>query len=328
MFPEETTPTLYVDVEVERDSDLIAVDVLRFHEGNKSKSTKFTEKKYMPPFYKELYDFARDEIYMSTVAFGVTTVPNANAGIAANALKEIRKNRKKIERAIRKQQADVLQTGIVTLKNGDSIDFKRKAESMVDLQAGNYWNDANSNPMAQLGVGMRFLRDKGRSSAGTINVVMRGEGMDAFLSNAAIKDTAEVRRINRIDIDMPSFSEASGMAFHGQVVAGDFVVNLWTYNESYTNDEGETKFYLDRENALILPSDFMGKTVFGGLPMMRSTSIGGQSAKVPGVTEAKYLLRGYDDEKTISSTLELTSAPLVVPFTIDKTYTMKVLPSL
>ena len=36
-FPEETTPTLEVDVEVQRDNDLIAVDVVRFTEGNKNK---------------------------------------------------------------------------------------------------------------------------------------------------------------------------------------------------------------------------------------------------------------------------------------------------
>ena len=79
------------------------------------------------------------------------------------------------------------------------------------------------------------------------------------------------------------------------------------------------------ENVIVLPSDFQGKTVFGGLPYMRETNIGGQVAKIPGVIEADFLLRAYDDEKTISSTLELTSAPLVIPFTIDKIYTMQVL---
>lgn len=325
LFPTQTTPTLYVDVEVERDNDLIAVDVQRFTEGRKNKFTKASEHTYVPPFYKEDYDFARDEVYMSTVALGVTNVPGANQAIAQNALKNVRKNRKKIERAIRKQQADVLQTGIVTLKNGDSIDFRRKAESIVDLTAGNYWNEDDTNPMADLALGMRFLRDIGNSSAATINVVMRSDAMNAFMQNASVKEEADIRRINRIDIDMPKFSESTGMAFHGQVAAGDFVVNLWTYNEKYTDADGNTKYYLSRENVVILPSDFEGKTVFGGLPYMRKTTVGGASIKVPGVMEADYLLRGYDDEKTISSTLELTSAPLVVPFTIDKVYTIKVL---
>lgn len=326
-FPTETTPTLYVDVEVERDNDLIAVDVQRFTEGKKNKFTRATEHIYVPPFYKEDYDFARDEVYMSTVALGVTNAPGANQAIAQNALKNVRKNRKKIERAIRKQQADVLQTGIITLKNGDSIDFRRRAESMVDVGAGAafYWNEVGSDPMADLELGMRFLRDVGNSSGSTINVVMRSDAMNAFLNNAKVKETAEIRRINRINIDMPKFSEATGFAFQGQVAAGDFVVNLWTYNEKYTDENGVTKYYLTRENVVMIPEDFSGKTVFGGLPYMRETTVNGTRIEVPGVMEADFLLRGYSDKKTISSTLELTSAPLVIPFTIDKVYTMKVL---
>ena len=131
--------------------------------------------------------------------------------------------------------------------------------------------------------------------------------------------------MERARIDMPQFNEASGLAFHGQVAGGDFVINLWTYNEKYTDENGATKYYMEEENVVVLPSDFMGKTVFGGLPYMQNLSINGVTEKVPQVKEAQFLLRGYSDEKTISSTLELTSAPLVVPFTIDKIYTMKVL---
>ena len=324
-FPTETSPTLLVDVEVERDNDLIAVDVKRFTEGNKNKFTRATAHVYAPPFYKEDYDFARDEIYMQTVALGVTNSAGANQAIAQNALKNIRKNRKKIERAIRKQQADVLQTGIVSLKNGESIDYRRKAASMVDLGGGNYWNEANTLPQDDLSDAMTFLRDSGNSTGSTVNVIMRTDAMNAFLNNASMEKVLNSRRLERAKIDMPQFNEASGMAFHGQVAAGDFVVNLWTYNEKYTDETGAVKYYLDRENVVVLPSDFEGKTVFGGLPYMRETAVGGQTVKMPGVMEADFLVRAYDDEKTISSTLELTSAPLVVPFTIDKIYTLQVL---
>ena len=324
-FPRETTPTLHIDVEVERDNDLIAVDVMRFTEGNKNKFTRATEHKYVPPFYREDYDFARDEVYMTTAALGATNVSAANQAIAQNALKNVRKNRKKIERAIRKQQAEVLQTGIVQLKNGDSIDFRRKAESIVDLGSAKYWSQADSKPADSFSDAMRFLRDVGNATGGTINAIMRTEAMDALLANESFQTILDSRRMDRARIDMPQFNEASGLAFHGQVAGGDFAINLWTYNEKYTDGAGATKYYLDSDNVVVLPSDFQGKTVFGGLPYMRNQTVGGVAAKVPGVKEAEFLLRGYSDEKTISSTLELTSAPLVVPFTIDKIYTMKVI---
>jgi hypothetical protein len=325
LFPRETTQTLYVDVEVERDNDLIAVDVLRFTEGNKNKFTRATEKTFVPPYFKEDYDFARDEVYMSTVALGATNISGANQAIAQNALKNVRKNRAKIERAIQKQQAEVLQTGIVELKNGDNIDFGRKAESIVTLAGGDKWDAETAKPIDNLKTAMKFLRNVGHSKSGVINVFMRDTAMNNFLQNEQVIKVADSRRMNRIDIVMPKFAENSGLAFHGQVAAGDFTMNLFTYNESYTSKDGSTEYYLDEGNVIILPGDFMGKTVFGGLPYMRKMSTGGASVMIPGVIEKEFLLRGYDDVKTISSTLELTSAPLVIPFTIDKVYTLKVL---
>jgi len=327
-FPEETTPTLEVDVEVQRDNDLIAVDVVRFTEGNKNKFSILSEHKYVPPYFKEDYDFQRDQVYMNTIALGVGMESvQVNRVIATNAFKNVEKNRKKIERAIRKQQADVLQTGIVSLVNGDNIDYKRKASSMVNVDTlGDYWSvAASAKPLTNLADGMAFLRNVGNSSGAAVNVIMRSKAYEAFVATTQVKDEADIRRIDRINISMPQFSEVSGFALQGQVAAGDFVVNLWTYNEKYTDANGATQYYLAENLVIMLPDDFQGKTIFGGLPVLNETSIGGQTIAVPGIVEANYLIRNYSDKKTVSSTIELTSAPLVVPFTIDKIYTMQVL---
>ena len=322
LFPSETTRTLLVDVEVERDNDLIAVDVQRFTEGNKNKFTRSTEHTYKPPFYKEDYDFARDEVYMNTVSLGVTDNSSVNQLIAKNALKNVRKNKKKIVRAIRKQQAEVLQTGIVTLKNGDNIDYKRKAASLAVVTTA--WSDrANATPIEDLIKGTEFLRDEGNSNGAVINLVMRTKALNNLLSNEALAKEADNRRINRADVIMPEM-KASGMTFHGQITVGDYKTNLWTYNQKYTNAQGNTEYYLDEDNVVMLPDDFKGKTIYGGLAYMRKSTIKGVTVKMPAIKEADFLLRAYDDEKTMSSTLELTSAPLVVPFTIDKVYTLKV----
>lgn len=324
-FPRETTSTEMVDVNVQRDNDLIAVDVMRFTEGNYNKRTRATQHKYKPPFYKENYAFQRDEVYMNTVGMGILDNANINDAIVRNALSNLETNRKKIERAIRKQQAEVLQTGIVELKNGDSIDYRRKAASIVDLGSGNYWNQTGKSPEETLKDAFTFLRNEGNTASGTANVVMRSDALTALLNNAKVRELLDNRRMNRGDIVMPQFTEATGMAYHGNVAAGDFTVNLWTYNEKYTDAEGTTKYYLDRENVVVLPEDFEGKTVFGGLPYLAQRNIGGQDVSIPQVMATDYMIRAYDDQRTVSSVLELTSAPLVIPFTIDKVYTMKVL---
>jgi hypothetical protein len=326
-FPEETTPTLEVDVEVQRGTDSISEDVVRFTEGNKNKSSKISEHKYIPPFHKEDYDFQRDQVYMNTIALGVG-MENAqvNKVIATNALKAVTKNRDKIVRAIRKQQADVLQTGIVSLKNGDNIDYRRRADSMV-VSTIPWSTSATATPIDDLRAGFTFLRNIGNSSGSQVNVIMRGDAFEAFMKCAQVKDQATnvVEQVQRINITMPQFDGASGFALQGKVAAGDFVVYIWTYNEKYTDKNGATQYYLANDTVVMLPDDFKGKTVFGGLPTLNSNNIAGVEVDMPGIVEAQYLLRAYSDKKTLSSTLELTSAPLVVPFTIDKIFSMKVL---
>lgn len=327
-FPRETTGTYEIDVEVQRDNDLIAVDVVRFTEGNKNKASIATEHKYIPPYFKEDYDFQRDQVYMTAVALGGLGSATANKMIAMNAIKNVNKNRDKVERAIRKQQADVLQTGIVTLVNGDSIDYKRKAASMVNVDTlGDFWNLATATPMNDIRKGMDFLRNVGNSGGSAVNVVMRSAALEAFLATTQIKDQGSyvVNQIQRINIGMPQFTESTGFALHGQISAGDFNVNLWTYNEKYTDANGVTQYYLAENLVVMIPDDFQGKTVFGGLVDLQTNTIAGVATETPVLVESEYLIRSYSDKRTVSSTLELSSAPLVVPFTIDKIYTMQVL---
>lgn len=329
-FPEETTPTLEVDVEVQRDNDLIAVDVVRFTEGNKNKFSKVSEHKYVPPFFKEDYDFQRDQVYMNTIALGVgMDNVQVNRVIAQNAFKNVAKNKAKIERSIRKQQADVLQTGIISLVNGDNIDYRRKATSMVNVNTeGGYWSvSATATPITNIRKGMDFLRNVGNSGGSSVNVVMRSAALEAFMASVQVKEQGQnvIQQIQRINIGMPQFDGASGFAHHGMIAAGDFSVHLWTYNEKYTDANGATQFYLAENLVVMLPDDFQGKTIFGGLPTLNETVVNGVTVGIPGIVEANYLIRSYSDKKTVSSTIELTSAPLVVPFTIDKVYTMQVL---
>tara|TARA_R110000824_G_scaffold199520_3_gene383501 strand:+ start:385 stop:1464 length:1080 start_codon:yes stop_codon:yes gene_type:complete len=325
-FPRVTTPTIYVDLEIERDNDLIAVDVKRYTAGNKNKFSIATEKKFQPPFYQEEYDFQRDEVYMTTIALGAgLNNASVNQAIAQRALTNVRRMRNKIERALRKQYAEVMMTGIVELKSGDSIDFKRKAASLVDLGAAKYWTAGTSDPIDDFTNGGQFLRDEGSSGATVLNAIMRSPALSALLKNTAVKTELDSRRIDRGNIGSPEFSTAEGLAFHGQISSGDYLVNLWTYNEKYTNDAGATVYYMDGNKVVLLPEDFRGRTAFAGLPDMAMREVGGVSTEMPSVTEAEFLLRAYSDTKTKSSTIELTSAPLAVPVTIDRIYTMQVL---
>lgn len=326
-FPRETTPSFYVDIRVKRGSRKIATDVVRFTEGKGTKNTPITESKYLPPYYELEYFFNRDEIYMRSLEFGTLASPQANKLIGENALDNMVEQRKMIERAIRLQHSQVFQTGIITLTNGDSIDFKRKAESMVDVNVANdYWSDAtNAKPLNDIAAGGEFLRNVGTALGNELNLVTRSSNITRLLATAQVKEKADFRWIERMNIGFPEFTESTGFTFHGNISAGDFRVNLWSYDDIYENEDGTNSYYLDEANVILLPKNFEGKTVFGALPGMSNTSIGGMETKVPSAVEAEFLIVPFYNERTISSGIKMSSAPIVIPLTIDRIYTMKVL---
>jgi hypothetical protein len=326
-FPRDTTPSFYVDIRVKRGSRKIAVDVVRFTEGQATKQTKLTEDKYLPPYYELEYYFNRDEIYMRALEMGGLSSPTGNRMIAQNALDNLVEQKNMIERAIRKQQAEVLQTGIITLVNGDNIDFRRKAASIVDVSTdGGYWsNKTTATPLANLAKGGKFLRNVGTATGNVLNYVGRSETIAALMATDDFKANADWRHIDRMNIGMPEFSDATGFTFNGQFAAGDFRINLWSYDELYEDENGADVYYLNTGIVVLLPVNFQGKTVFGALPGMANSTIGGAATKIPAAIEADYLIRPFYDERTISSGMKMSSAPIVLPITIDRIYTLKVL---
>ena len=326
-FPRETTPSFYVDIRVRRGSRKIAVDVQRFTEGRATKMSKMTENKYLPPYYELEYYFNRDEIYMRALEFGTLNSAGANRMIAQNALDNLTEQRNMIERSIRLQQAQVLQTGIVTLINGDNIDFRRKAASIVNITTGGstYWNNATTaTPLTDIAKGATFLRNEGTATGNELNLIARSGAIQALMASDQVTKQADYRWIERVNIGFPQFTESTGFTFNGQIAAGDFRINLWSYDEIYEDENGVDQYYLDAGNVVLLPANFQGKTVFGALPGMKDATIGGEGTKIPTAVEAEFLIRPFYDERTLSSGIKMSSAPIVLPITVDRIFTMKV----
>ena len=56
MFTPKPTNTKYVSIEVERDSEVISVDVNRLGEGTRNMFSKSSEKIFLPPMHDQYFD--------------------------------------------------------------------------------------------------------------------------------------------------------------------------------------------------------------------------------------------------------------------------------
>lgn len=324
-FPSTTTSDKQVGIEIERNRQLVAVDVQRGTDANMNTFNNYSEKLYEPPMYLEGFNFADLDRY--NVTFGSRNNPTQSDAfnMIEQANRKLRILRSKIERAIEIQRAQALQTGIVTLKNGDNIDYKRKAESLTVLGGTDVWNDAASDPLLDLENGCKFLREEGLSSGTTINAILGRDAFREFMNNAKIKEKAEIRRIDRLSLGFPQLNNVTGLGFHGQVSVYDFIVNIWTYSDTYELIGGTKTPYIDVKNVVLIAEDFEAKTAFAGVPAIMRDMSNAEYPEFIQQMEAEFYINNYVDPTKKAHMFDIGSAPLAVPVSIDRIYTVKVL---
>lgn len=321
-FPSVTTRAKQVSIEVQRSRQLVAADVQRCTDPNRNIFSNSTEKIFEPPFFSESFDFTACQAYDVTFGMGIAPAGGQIDLLINSASRYIAALKYKIQRAINLQYASVLQTGVVTMINGDSIDYKRKAASMVVKTSTAAWSAvATADPLADLAAGLDFVRNEGLSAGSTVNAIFGTTAFAYFMANAKVLQQAAIfSQIRRVDIGFPQFDNTTGLVFQGRVATGDYIVNLWTYNDVYENANGTKSKYINDANVIIVPDDFEGKTAYAGIPFVFGDQFSGQYVAP---TEAEFLIHDVIDQVKKSWDFIVESAPLAIPVSVDRIYTIQ-----
>jgi len=316
-FPSVESMTREVSVAVRRGSEFVAVDVAAYSDGNRNSFDKSTERIIKPPLYHEYLTANEHRLYDQVI----TAIANGNVTffkeITAELADDLMELRKKIERGIELQCAQVLLDGVVQLNNNTDIDFKRKATSLVAFGAGNDWNLGTVSPYETLKAGATFIRTKGKAQGSVYNVIMGDDAFEAFMTNTIVKERADIRNFE-LDLIKEPQRNALGGVLHGRVSAGAYKFNLWTYPEYYDTELVLNNPYIDPKKVIILPENPNFKTAFGAVPQLIS-----KAGTIP--QKGAYLMQDFFDEKAGSHEQHIKSAPVAVPVAVDQIYTIQVL---
>jgi len=323
-FPSFTTSDKMVGIEVERNRQLVAVDVKRNTGGNINSFSNYTEKLYVPPYFEEIFDFSSVEYY--NVTFGSTNNPNQSQAFSmiAETTRRLTTLKYKIQRAIEKMRSEALQTGIVTLINGDNVDFKRKANSIVAKTGTAVWSNALGKPLDDIAAGIKFIRQEGKSASRSFDLIMGEAAFASFMNNEQVKAAADFRRINILEIGTTRFDNTTGLNFHGRISTKNGNVDLWTYDDFYELDNGNYAEYIASKNVVLLPRDFRATTSYAGVPAIKRDMSNAEYPEYISQVEAEFYMNNYVDPKKKAHWFEICSAPLPVPVSIDRVYTMQV----
>lgn len=323
MFREKETTALEVSIEVQRGNEKIAVDVERGTIGNRNQSTKSTEKIFVPPYFREYIDMTSvdhyKEVWSSAAGAGVS--PIVWGELLESAASKMGLLTDKIDRSVELQCSQILHTGVITLKNGEEIDFKRKSASMVDLGSGNYWADSGVDPITSLLTACEFLRTEGLTTDSEFNMTLGSTALNDLQNNAKIQARGDIKDW-KLDMITSPVRNAQGAALHGRISVGSWIINIWTYPQFYKSAAGVTTPYQDPKYAIITPSNPAFVLNYAGVPQLKKDGAG--NPQMVGVTRGKFVFGEYFDERMASHALDVQSAPLAVPVGVDQIYTAKV----
>lgn len=323
-FVTKTYPTKSIGIEVQRGTERIAIDVQRGTGGNRNKFSLSTEKEWVPPFYDEKFDVTEMSAYDRMFGENIETVGgNAIGMLADQTSMKLMAVTDKIKRAKEKMCADVFNTGVITLKDGTILDFKRRAASMVDLLAAGYWSNTDAAVEAQLIAGATFVRTKGKNGGSVYDLIMSGDAWIALKKTTFFEKNANFQNVQLMDIKMPTQSPA-GASSMGRITAGAYTFNVWTYDEGYENESGVFTRFMPANKVVMIPATGTRfEMAHGGVPAIITDS----SGKATGVRaiEGEYVPYDYIDMEKTTHTIGVKSAPIPVIITVDMLYTMTVL---
>lgn len=322
-FPNRVSPTKLVSVFVQRGYERVAVDCARGSEGNRNQWTKSSEKIFEPLYFRENFDLTQQQFY--DALFSPQLVENApKLAALLNGIVDMQMDQQaKIERAIEVMCSQILELGIITMSTsgtGISIDFKRKAASLVNSSVTGPWATGTVNPFNQIKSDCDFLRQQGKTASMTFDSIWGETAMQDFLSNTIVLARQNLFNLQLDQIAPPKANTTTGAVYHGTISCGPYRVNIWTYPQTYDVVAADGTFtptaYINAKKIITMPTNPEFFTFFGAVPQVV------QPGAMPIVGDFVY--SDWVSQEKRSHLYEVESCPLPVPVTIDQIITRQV----
>lgn len=324
-FPSKIEMTRYVSWFILRDDEQVAVDVWRGSEGNRIQWTKATEKIGDPLYFRQTFDILPMMGYDAVQNPTLANAPQIAALVRTVAEKQA-SARNMIIRAIEKMCSQVLMTGKLTMSSlgtGIEIDFKRSAASLPDTSGSAPWSTITTDVYAQMETDCKLIRTAGKSTDMEFDAILGNAALDALLKNTVFLERQKLFNL-KLDSLIPPVKASTtvGAASHGQISAGPYRINLWSYPQTYdtvSNGVRTANDYIDTTKYVMLPKNPFFKTYFGAVPPL----VDGNGNAQP--MAGDFVFTDWVAADKRSHNYDVESCPLVVPIAIDQAVTRKVL---
>lgn len=235
-----------VEVDIMRDNRKVAVDVIRGGGvGNTNFSNRFSAKEYGVPLYWEEAPITASMLNKRIPGLDPYQPTDRMAALVWHATRIQDEQAMKIKREIERMCGEALQLGTITLKNSDSLDFKRKATHSVT--PGTKW-DSTGDPITDVRALCDVIFQDGKMKPDT--AIFGSAAWDAFITNSNVTGYLDVRRIEPGRVNPAEV--LGGATFQGRVWIGDYQLDLYSYNEFYLDASDTATPYVTTDSVILM----------------------------------------------------------------------------
>ena len=248
--PNSVSDSTKIELEITRSIRLIASDVAR---GSGDSHVNFVDiysnKEFTPPLYSEKSPITADMLNKKLPGKTKYGPISRMEGLAYLSAKAQAFNVQKIRNAIEKQAVQAMTTGIITLNNGASVDYQKKAT--LDLVPSTKW-DANGGD-SEADIGAMCDRIHKASKKKPNRAAFSKDAYDAFMANIIAKYNNAPPFIAPGMLNQGPPME--GFTYQGTFNFTGYRLDLYTYDDFYEDSSGTAVDYLGTEKVVIFNAE-------------------------------------------------------------------------
>lgn len=314
--PDEVTvsDTTEVEIDIQRENRKVAVDVVRGAPvGNANFVQRLTDKKFKVPLYNE-YTPITPSVLLERIPGMNPYEPQDQAGaLAYHAAKAQAGHAGFILNAVEKQGAEILESGTVTLKNTDSLDYKMKATHIVT--PGTKWDGAGL-PITDIQAICDVIFQDGKIMP--TDLVMGTSAFNSFINNAEVIAYMNGRYIEPGRLAPGELRE--GARAWGRIAIGPYILTVYVYNQFHHDTAGAAVPYLTTDSCLVIAAPGRRDKAFGAVEILSESEEDYRRLglpMVPGMERAEMRPYVIIDQLGQAYRAGVQSAPLLIPVAID-----------
>lgn len=310
----ETSDTEYIDIDVVKGNRKMSPFVSPRIEGVVVEDKGFTTNSYKPAYIKQKFVTSATELTESRTAGEALYGGKSPSQRGAEKLaEELLKHEDMVSRREEWMAAQLLTTGKVDVVGegiNQVVDFGLDATHKITLTTTDRWSDAGSAPLVDLAAWQKLmLKDSGMNPE---ILVGDTDAITALVNHASVKGLLDTRRI---DMGMINPRElATGVVFWGTLITNGINLDIYSYTEWYTDDNGDDQALLPAGRLIMSSTRADFRRHYGAIKDLKA-----------GLVAIPRFVKSWEVEDPSARFVLMQSAPLPAIHQVDALITAMVL---